>query len=375
MTVPHEGAAFLDAVCAAPDDDTPRLMFADWLTERDDPRGEFIRVQCLLEQMAVDEERRAALELRAVRLLEAHQEEWLRGLRALGVTSVRFRRGFVEAVTMRTERFLPRAAVLFATAPIQTVCLQFPRARDIAALAVSPHLARIRGLALVDCPLRSADVRLLVNSPHAAQLTGLELGVQARIGYEGVRELASSPMLANLRYLRLHEVCRGRDLVDSLVVAPWLQNLTNLHLIGHQLTAEEVLTLLGPSALSSLRTLSLWNNSLGDDGLEQLLQTSALTRLRKLNLNTNNLSRRGAESLAAWPHLGGLEVLHVAFNTIGHEGIWALIDSPHRAANCNLNFGSCGNTPERERKRIRDRIGLQALDRVEDWALDRLQPA
>jgi uncharacterized protein (TIGR02996 family) len=38
-------AEFLAAVIAAPDDDNPRLIAADWLDERGDVRGEFIRVQ------------------------------------------------------------------------------------------------------------------------------------------------------------------------------------------------------------------------------------------------------------------------------------------------------------------------------------------
>jgi uncharacterized protein (TIGR02996 family) len=41
----REQAAFLRAILAAPEDDVPRLIYADWLDERDDPRGEFIRVQ------------------------------------------------------------------------------------------------------------------------------------------------------------------------------------------------------------------------------------------------------------------------------------------------------------------------------------------
>jgi len=40
-----EEAALLHAVCLHPEDDTPRLIYADWLEERGDPRSEFIRVQ------------------------------------------------------------------------------------------------------------------------------------------------------------------------------------------------------------------------------------------------------------------------------------------------------------------------------------------
>jgi len=43
------GTALLDAIRAAPDDDAPRLVYADWLDEHGQPeRAEFIRVQCEL---------------------------------------------------------------------------------------------------------------------------------------------------------------------------------------------------------------------------------------------------------------------------------------------------------------------------------------
>lgn len=43
--------ALLKACHAQPDDDTPRLVLADWLQERDDPRGELMRLQCQLAAM------------------------------------------------------------------------------------------------------------------------------------------------------------------------------------------------------------------------------------------------------------------------------------------------------------------------------------
>ncbi len=35
--------AFLRAILAYPEDDTPRLIYADWLEERGDPRAELLR--------------------------------------------------------------------------------------------------------------------------------------------------------------------------------------------------------------------------------------------------------------------------------------------------------------------------------------------
>jgi uncharacterized protein (TIGR02996 family) len=46
--MPPEQAAFLADIQANPDDDRPRLVFADWLEDHGDPaRAEFIRVQAL----------------------------------------------------------------------------------------------------------------------------------------------------------------------------------------------------------------------------------------------------------------------------------------------------------------------------------------
>ncbi len=46
MTHHPEAAAFLAAIAANPDDDTPRLIFADWLDEHGEPeRAEFVRCQ------------------------------------------------------------------------------------------------------------------------------------------------------------------------------------------------------------------------------------------------------------------------------------------------------------------------------------------
>jgi uncharacterized protein (TIGR02996 family) len=375
MSASREALAFLEAVRASPHDDAPRLMYADWLMERGDPRGEFIQLQCVLAQMPRNDEHREATERRCAEVLRLHQDQWLRPLRELGVGAFRFSRGFVEAVTVPAARFLALAPALFAVEPIQAVCLPSPQSRDFTALASSAHLARVRGLAVMGCDVQAADVRALVGSRHAAGLTGLELADGTHMGLEAVRELTESAGLPNLRYLRLHESSRTtRDLVGCLAEARGLRNLTNLHLPRIGLTSKTLLELLTSPALPNLSTLGLWNNHLGDAELLRLLDTPALARLRALNLNTNNLTRRSAEALAAWPSLRGLKILHVAFNDLGREGVWALIDSPNRDPNCDLNVCHCGNPPEAERRRIRERLGASSLDLGRDWAGDRLQP-
>jgi uncharacterized protein (TIGR02996 family) len=58
--------AFLDDIVAHPHDPTPWLVFADWLEERDDPRGELVR----LLRLCWDEPRKKAFKTRHARLQE-----------------------------------------------------------------------------------------------------------------------------------------------------------------------------------------------------------------------------------------------------------------------------------------------------------------
>lgn len=69
-------AAFMADIRAAPDDDSPRLIYADWLHDHGDPeRAEFIRVQCELARLPADDPRRDALAFREMRL-SGHETRW-----------------------------------------------------------------------------------------------------------------------------------------------------------------------------------------------------------------------------------------------------------------------------------------------------------
>ena len=52
--------ALLTAIIAHPDEDTPRLIFADWLDENGHPeRAEFVRVQIEMDRLPEKPRRRA----------------------------------------------------------------------------------------------------------------------------------------------------------------------------------------------------------------------------------------------------------------------------------------------------------------------------
>jgi len=86
----NDASALLAAIRAAPDDDAPRLVYADWLDEHGEmERAEFIRVQC---ELAVRES--AELRRREVALLDSHHDAFAGACAALGLR-FKFSRGFI----------------------------------------------------------------------------------------------------------------------------------------------------------------------------------------------------------------------------------------------------------------------------------------
>src|SRR5947209_5479870 len=115
--------AFLRAIIEGPDDDDLRLVYADWLDERGDPRGEFIRVQVELARPSGDDgppgaRRRGELEARERELLREHAGEWAGSLRGRAGPAD-FSRGFVETIRARPEEFVAHADAWFRAAPIR----------------------------------------------------------------------------------------------------------------------------------------------------------------------------------------------------------------------------------------------------------------
>jgi uncharacterized protein (TIGR02996 family) len=75
-----EDDGFLRAIAAAPRDPLPRQVYADWLEEQGDVRGEYLRVQCLLATRAVRGERRRELRRRERQLQAEIDPRWLTAL-------------------------------------------------------------------------------------------------------------------------------------------------------------------------------------------------------------------------------------------------------------------------------------------------------
>src|SRR6516162_10276737 len=76
--------AFVQAILANLTDDGPRLVYADWLEERGDPRGEFLRLQTALTRMPRKDKQQARFRKHLKQLrahLDAEALAWLNTLR------------------------------------------------------------------------------------------------------------------------------------------------------------------------------------------------------------------------------------------------------------------------------------------------------
>ncbi len=93
----RDESELLEAIYEAPDDDAPRAIYADWLIERKDPRGEFIMLQL---KAAQDELR--PLDVNKMKMIaKRHSARWLGPLSAVIPTSARvFERGFLVAASL-----------------------------------------------------------------------------------------------------------------------------------------------------------------------------------------------------------------------------------------------------------------------------------
>lgn len=359
---PHE-AAFLARICADPDDDGPRLVFADWLDEHDQAdRAEFIRVQCALAQMPTDDPRYPLLAGIETNLLARYHALWSRNL--MGIAGwAEFRRGFVETVNIPARQFLARANDLFLIAPVRHV-----RFLDVGSslphLLQSPYMGRLSGLTIYAQHLGEDLPRALVESPHLDGLRNLNIR-RNRIGDRGVERLAWSPRFRHLTHLDLGDNALGDTGVRALAESTNLSQLTDLNLWRNEVTRAGLGCLTTSPALLNLRYLGLGVNYVGDtqdqaprtgvaislqsldlsengltaDHVPLLLEMPGLQTLATWDIGNNEIGNAGAEALGDWSAASSLRTLLVNNNRIGDDGARALARSPylHNVLELNLS--------------------------------------
>ncbi|AWM38470.1 hypothetical protein GobsT_33790 [Gemmata obscuriglobus] len=174
--------ALLRAIGEQPEEDTPRLMYADWLEEQDQPeRADFVRNQVALNRPGLSGEERTPLVRKNRFYLDNWVPSWKAELpRIPGIEWGDFRRGLIEEVLADgPASVVDRAAEIFAVPGIHILRLRWlvpHRARSrVQDLARRPELERLRALRLVAGRADASALRALVNSPHLGRLSVLDL--------------------------------------------------------------------------------------------------------------------------------------------------------------------------------------------------------
>lgn len=145
-----EWEALMRAVCEHPDDDTPRLVLADWLDENGEPeRAKFIRAQCQLLRVPSRDPEWEVLHKRQDRLLNLYSRRWASELpyRYVYRWAEGYVRGFRCGLTVSDEAaFLRDVDEVFEAAPVTALTVHGPLAWE--KLAPAGYLDRFRHISI-----------------------------------------------------------------------------------------------------------------------------------------------------------------------------------------------------------------------------------
>jgi len=346
--------ALLVAILAEPDDDTPRLVYADWLDEHDEPeRAEFIRIQHHLPALS-----RRTAEAKRLILREANlRQKLFKHLDKLPFAEVVIRRGFVESVTSPLHVFGEHAAKLRAEdAPAYELILK-PDENDDNQLdgGSSARFELVRSIA--ECPelrrcialdprqyLNGQAAEILFNSPHLTALRRLTAGGDAGDAFEDL----DSRVFANLRWLNLH----GNDDLDhfppeikGLVHSKHLANLEHLDLGSCNLDEECLRAITTTKQLKRLRYLDLSSGGFSDE-LVKFFHAKNLPALTELDLSDSigwwerpvDEVNECIKLLFDSPRIERLTKLALRRNRITDAGALAIANSPRKLQLTHLDL-------------------------------------
>jgi uncharacterized protein (TIGR02996 family) len=348
-------AALRAAIISHPDDDTPRLVYADWLDEHaPDPtpspaagpsaRAEYIRVQCRLARFPFDEPDYPELLERQDDLadwLNAHVPEadsrpeipdtfqWYGEFD--GGSSRSFDRGFPWVIEYddyedegeeNIDRITTDLPSVCAHSTARALSLENAYGSEVAGILTHPSAEGLRGFGI--CDLDDDD------------------------DSEAARGVATSPHLTNLRHLRFDIALDSSDLkglvkahlpalesftfdspratnLPALGAARWFRNLRTLQLWFDDRDTLKALADLPP--MPNLVSLTLRGSAAPPaTAVRRFVASAAFPRLARLELGDMPLTPALVELFAGgqWP----LRHLKVAYTAVQKAGAEALADAP-----------------------------------------------
>ncbi len=278
-----------------PEDDAARLVYADALTEQNDPRGEFITLQC---QLAKDPTR-TDLRDRALELLQANRAAW-----SPAGLPWQFERGFPAALQLHLRALREHEAAINEVTTLRALEVHFTNAAeaDVNGLLALPALQRVRSLSFN------------WHTPHHLAL-----------------ELLREPWVGKLDRLQFSWVMLPQRVWQGLGRAESPARTVRVLDLMLSDARDEFVRLLDPAPWPHLHELRLSNGQLGTRGCELLAHPGLFPALRHLDVSWNRIGKQGATLLARSPLIHQLESLDLSHCQLGDDGCRALADARPRA--------------------------------------------
>lgn len=377
---------FLQEIRENPDDPGVYAVFADWLEEQGNPRGEFMNIQLQLEDESVKAAQRKQLQKREAALLKEHERDWLGDLAPYlldqqdkdvleyysgKMYSHGWARGFLDSVTAHV--LLP----------------DFPKV-----LKRSPHIGMLRTLVVREMPggeelteefekYENEDWDYDDNPSFDAfqgaafaNLRHFEIDEDegpsreypsCHIRAEGVERLIKKMPRLETLILEAHEV--DAEAIFKLKM-PHLKSLTVNHLDDYPLDLlaknksltqlesiwfyphglddsdayiqfDDLKAICRSKNLTSLKHLALYASTVGDQGAVELVESGLINRLSVLDLRYGSMSDEGAKALAAADLPDQLEII-LDNNYLSKDGVAALSGTKARVCAENQYKGTPG---------------------------------
>lgn len=346
-------AALLAAIASNPDDDTARLVYADFLEETGDEvataRAQFIRAQIELARPAQKGEgtKRRELLSSAKKLQKQHGAAWAAPVfDALGSKKEKlwrelsyddWDRGFRDWLRFdNLTTFRERIDAVRALTPITVVVFNKFNDADVRALIGHPDLRTVKRLSLwgngprpEDTSIGDETLKMLAACPNLARLETLNLG-QNRLTTESVRAVAHSPILTRLTGIQLYANQVGDETYEMLVESPLGKRMAEWDVNGHgHVTSEAARILARAKHLTQITAISFSNTDIRDDGVEALAKAEHLSNVIDLDFRNTGLTHRGVMALARSPVFANLERLNFVKTWINGIGAKSLRDSKY----------------------------------------------
>lgn len=388
--------ALLAGCRAAPADDTPRLILADWLDENADSAGipaaealaraQLIRVQVELARPTFDTSRVLQLRAEEARLLRENAANWLgelgsrlwaeRRRQAYGFAARladanpappfnplatssgwRFDRGLLTLELTPGELSDPGFAAWFASplaAWVETAAVDISGVEALVRIAVADEIRPYLGVrCTIGTPAQPSmrlapppaevitanDMRRLTRCANFARVHSLTLhpaAIQAKI-----LAVMSAADVSGLRRLTIRAPLTSTD--ASFVAATPLVNLSALDVSGCDLSDKAMWELVRSKHLRQLVSLVAFRNRFECAGLVALAESPLAGRLTVLELQNTGIGDRGVNALAESALLERVvgPGLNLSMNPIADAGAKALAKCRHLEPFTELILRDC----------------------------------